>query len=282
MLKSTTDEITAWSTFAAVVVALSVALGPRVLSRINGPRLRLTVGIEAPHRIATWTRGFVDEGSELRLEVRNKSGRMPARNVRVRLQSMWIPIVDGQYEWGDMAIDIVPLQWSSRRFADGRAGLDSDVTDIPGGISDFAEFIYWDRKEGTFEVRDSRRPADDHSGIRIGKGSSFRCQLVVSADHMKPIVRVVKVAGGEDLDQLEFSEPPPADKTKIWSIVNFIQDLRRDHPQFGAGDGLPGQDGSPDSPSPGAGSADVAVNEIDTSEESLPDTAPVSAPESSP
>jgi hypothetical protein len=281
MLKSTTDEITAWSTLAAVVVALSVALGPIVLSRIKGPRLELRVGTEAPHRIAIWTRGFVDEGSELRLEVRNKSGRMPARNVRVRLQSMWIPIDDGQYEWGDMAIDIVPLQWSSRRFADGRAGLDSDVTDIPGGISDFAEFLYWDRKEGTFEVRDSRRPADQ-AGTQIGKGSSFRCQLIVSADHMKPIVRVVKVAGGEDLDELEFSEPPPAAKTKIWSIINFIQDLRRDNPQLFVDGSLPAQDGLPDSPSPAARSPDVTVNEIDTSEESLPNTEPASAPESSP
>ena len=280
MLKSTTDEITAWSTFAAVVVALSVALGPGVLLRMKGPRLELRVGTEAPHRIATWTRGFVDEGSELRLEVRNKSGRMPARNVRVRLQSMWIPIDDGQYVWGDMAIDIVPLQWSSRRFADGRAGRDSGITDIPGGISDFAEFLYWDRKEGTFEVRDSRRQADQ-AGTRVGKGSRFRCQLVVSADHMKPIVRVVEVAGGEDLDQLEFSKPPPADKTKIWSIVNFIQDLRRQDPRIFVGDGLPTQDGSQDSPSPAAGSADVTVNETNASEEPFPNTGPLSAPESS-
>jgi hypothetical protein len=268
MLKTTTDEITAWSTFAAVVVALTVALGPGVLSRIRGPRLELTVGTEAPHRIATWTTGFVNEGSELRLEVRNKAGRMPARNVRVRLQSMWIPIKDDQYEWGDMAIDIVPLQWSSRRFADGRAGLDSDVTDIPGGISDFAEFLYWDRKEGTFEVRDSRRPVDQ-SGIRMGKGSSFRCQLVVSADHVKPIVRVVEVSGGETLDQLDFAKPPPAETTRIWSIVNFIQDLRRDHPQFGMGNDLSAEDSAPgaDSPSPATDLTDATTKETGTSED---------------
>src|ERR1700737_5295044 len=101
MLESTKNEITAWSTFAAVVVALSVALGPGVLLRMKGPRLELRVGTEAPHRIATWTRGFVDEGSELRLEVRNKSGRMPPRNGRVGLHPRGLPLEDGQYGGGE-------------------------------------------------------------------------------------------------------------------------------------------------------------------------------------
>jgi hypothetical protein len=289
MLSTTTDDITAWSTLAAVVVALAVSLGPGVRSRLKGPQLEMTVGTEAPHRIATWTKGFAAEGSELRLEVRNKAGRMPARNVRVRLQSIWMPISDGKYEWGDTAIDIIPLQWSSRRFADGRAGLDSDVTDIPGGISDFSEFAYWDRKTGNFEIRDSRRSADEAGAISFGKGSSFRCQLIVTADHMKPIVRVVEVAGGEKLDEVAFSESPPADKTKIWSIVNFIQDLRRDHPEFGQPkDSVHADpsalDDSPDAHSvpPVAGSGDTTIEETDTSEEHVPSAISGSAPESSP
>lgn len=288
MLSTTTDDITAWSTLAAVVVALAVSLGPGILARLRGPQLEMTVGAEAPHRIATWTKGYVADGSELRLEVRNKTGRMPARSVRVRVQSIWIPISDGQYEWGDTAIDIIPLQWSSRRFADGRAGLDSNVTDIPGGISDFAEFVYWDRKTGNFEVRDSRRSVDD-VGFSFGKGSSFRCQLVVSADHMKPIVRVVEVAGGEKLDRVAFSEPPPADKTEIWNIANFIQDLRLNHPEFDRSEeSVPADpsalDGSPDAhpASPVAESGATAVKEADTSEESLPSAASGSAPESLP
>jgi hypothetical protein len=233
MSATTTEDITAWSTLAAVLVALGLSIVPRIWSYFRRPQLELIIGKEAPHRIAKWTKNFTAEGAEIRLQVRNKVGRTTATNVRIRLQSIWFPISDGKYNWADAAIDLVPLQWSSRRFADGRAGLDSDISEIPGGISDFAEFVYWDRESGNFEVRDSRRAVGDTGSIKFGKGSTFRCQLVISADRMTPLMIVAQVTGGEKtVEEVSVSKPPPADETRTWSIPNFIQDLRRDNPNL--------------------------------------------------
>jgi hypothetical protein len=103
VLASTTDAVAAWSTFAAVVVALRVSLVPVWWRWHKRPFLKWTVGRDEPHRLAIVGQSGINAGWDLRIFVGNKAGRRRAENVRAQLRTFWVcTTVEGLNAWGDL------------------------------------------------------------------------------------------------------------------------------------------------------------------------------------
>jgi hypothetical protein len=158
---SLTDQITAWVTLAAVVVALGLSIVPILWRRVTRPHLVWTVGENEPYRLSTWEGGRV-EGAELRIQVANKPRRRwprrAAMNVRALLDAVWVMTPQDTKPLGDLHFDVTPLRWASRR-NDPSTG---EVTVIPSGSFDYVEFAQWGRQRLRLSVRDAR-PHDVHA-----------------------------------------------------------------------------------------------------------------------
>lgn len=222
MTASLTDQVTAWSTLAAVIAALGIALAPALGRRFRRPTLEVTVGDLEPHRLSIWEgTGHGLAGSSLRVQVRN-AGRRTATDVRARLQAAWIRTPNDPTEWGDWGIDPSPLIWSSRV---GAATQDTEVTVLPSGLNDLAEFTYWNHRQRRLEMKSAQRP-----GVRVldmHVAAEYRFQIVVTCAEADPVVVVAKVVTAAEVRTVELTEGPGPETVRSLGLFSELADWPR-------------------------------------------------------
>jgi hypothetical protein len=203
-----TDQVSAWATLGAVLVALGVSLFPVGWRWLKRPRLVWTVGRTEPHRITTWSKGQVD-GASLRVKVTNEPGRRGTRaaeNVRAQLETVWVRAPQEQKQWTKLEFDITSLTWSSRR-AELSNLTAQQITVIASGSTDYSEFVHWDSKAHCLIVYGAR--TDDQLALQgLGPGE-FCFRIVLTASGLKPEIAHVKVTTeSETVTDVARSEPP--------------------------------------------------------------------------
>lgn len=219
---SVADQITAWATLAAVLVALGLSIVPMVWRRVTRPHLVWTVGKNEPYRLSTWEAGRID-GAELRIQVANKPRRcLPRRaamNVRALLDAVWVMTPQETKPWGDLHFDVTPLRWASRR-NDTSTG---EVTVIPAGSLDYVEFARWERQRLRLSVRGAR--PHDMDSLHAFTSSVLRFEVVITADGVEPTVAVFDVVVTTTLDAVIPQRRPPASMVRSLGLFNVLGGL---------------------------------------------------------
>lgn len=219
---SVTDQVTAWATLAAVLVALGLSVIPSWWRRYKRPVLELSVGITEPHhRFAMFggLGGF--EGSELRMAVMNKPGRRQAENVRAQVQRVLISTPNDSKPWSDPDFDITPLVWATRKSEQVPLPSEAFVTVIPSGLTDYVEFAFWNGRSRNLSVRDARL-SSNRALERYAAGHKFIFRLAVTADGIDPEIRDVCVTLSESINSIEFvQEPHPDEIQQIGLFATF-------------------------------------------------------------
>jgi hypothetical protein len=212
-----TDTLTAWATFAAVVVALGLSVVPAVWRWHKRPMLEWSVGRNELHRMAEWEHGLIS-AADLRICVCNKQGYRRAQNVRALLRAVWVNKPQQGKRWGNLEIDLTPLRWATRR--DEEAGA-QQVTMIPSGGIDFATFAQWDRQLHSLVVPHARKQ-DSDSMRGFGPGS-FKFHVVVTADGNKPMTAYFTVSTKpEEMTAVERSEAPDPEEVYSYGIYTTL------------------------------------------------------------
>jgi hypothetical protein len=222
---SLTDQITAWATLLAVLVALGLGILPAWWRRHKRPVLQLAVGATEPYRIAGWTSDGRYEGSELRIAVTNKSGLRQAENVRAQILRVLIHTPNDKRPWSDVDFGITPLVWATRKSDQKPIPFEAFVTVIPSGLADFVEFAFWDGHSRPLRVRDALRVASNRALERFSQGHRFMFQVAVSADEIRPKIANVCVSLSDSIESVDFvSEPDPELIQKVALFATFYAD----------------------------------------------------------
>jgi hypothetical protein len=208
---SVTDQVTAWATLAAVLVALGLSILPSWWRRHKRPVFELSVGTTEPHRVASWSGEGRFEGSELRMAVMNKPGRRQAENVRAQVQRVLIFTPNDPKPWSDPDFGITPLVWATRKSEQLPLPSEAFVTVIPSGLTDYVEFAFWTGQSRNLNVRDARL-SSNRALERFAAGHMFIFRLAVTADGIEPRIRDVCVALSESIDSIQFTQEPRPDE----------------------------------------------------------------------
>ena len=220
-----TDQVTAWATLGAVLVALGVSLVPVGWRWLTRPRLVWTIGLHEPHERIIWSNGQV-EGLSLRLRVTNEPGQLgtrPADNVRAQLETAWVKTPGEAKQWANLEFDITPLTWSSRRADELTA---QQVTVIASGSTDYTEFAHWERQRHCLIVYGARE--DDQRAMQGFGPGEFRFRIVLTANGVKAKIAHVRViADQQTVTAVDRSEAPdPKDVHSIGPYTLLDPDRR--------------------------------------------------------
>jgi hypothetical protein len=217
VLASTTEAVAAWSTFAAVLVALGVSLIPVWWRWYKRPRLEWSVSRNEPHRLAEWGQGLI-LGADYRIQVGDKAGQRQAENVRAQLRTVWLNKPNEKSKpWGNLEVDITPLRWASRRDEVASA---QQVTVTPGGM-DFVTYAHWDRQRHNLVIPHARQ--QDTTAMQGFGPGSFVFHVVMTADGVEPVVAYIEVSTDPDaMRVVKRSKAPDPEEVYSYGIYTLL------------------------------------------------------------